>query len=132
MILQRSSINVGNAGFEPGTSVSEVWRATNEPPHLHEPLHLRIATISTEIYWCSATVPSLCLKSAHVSQLHRNSLVPEIYSCIGYYILSLYRNCTLCRAYPPPMSLSQLHQRYRNGTAWCRYFFAVQLSSLHI
>ena len=35
MILQRSRIMVGDAGFKPGTSASEVWRATNEPPHLH-------------------------------------------------------------------------------------------------
>ena len=33
MILQRPRIIVGNAGFEPGSSSSEVWRATNEPPH---------------------------------------------------------------------------------------------------
>ena len=35
MILHRPRIIVGDAGFEPGTSASEVWRATNEPPHLH-------------------------------------------------------------------------------------------------
>ena len=35
MILQRSRIMVGDAGFKPGTSASEVWSATNEPPHLH-------------------------------------------------------------------------------------------------
>ena len=34
MILQCIRIIVGNAGFEPGTSASEVWCATNEPPHL--------------------------------------------------------------------------------------------------
>ena len=34
MILQRPRIIVGDADFEPGTSASEVWRATNEPPHL--------------------------------------------------------------------------------------------------
>ena len=28
MILQRPRIIVGDAGFEPGTSASEVWRAT--------------------------------------------------------------------------------------------------------
>ena len=37
MILQRSRIIEGDAGFEPGTSASEVWRATNEPPHLLDP-----------------------------------------------------------------------------------------------
>ena len=25
---------MGDTGFEPGTSASEVWRATNEPPYL--------------------------------------------------------------------------------------------------
>ena len=34
MILQRIRIIVGDAEFEPGTSASEVWRTTNEPPHL--------------------------------------------------------------------------------------------------
>ena len=34
MILQRPKIIVGDAGIETGTSVSDVWRATNEPPHL--------------------------------------------------------------------------------------------------
>ena len=34
MILQRIRIMVVDAGFEPGTSAQEVWRATNEPPHL--------------------------------------------------------------------------------------------------
>ena len=37
MILLRPRIIVGDAGFEPGT---EVWRATNEPPHLNEHPHL--------------------------------------------------------------------------------------------
>ena len=34
MILQRIRTIVGNYGFEPGTSAQEVWRTTNEPPHL--------------------------------------------------------------------------------------------------
>ena len=34
MILQRISIIVGDAGLEAWTSALEVWRATNEPPHL--------------------------------------------------------------------------------------------------
>ena len=34
MILQRTRTIVVDAGFEPGTSASEVWCATNEPPHL--------------------------------------------------------------------------------------------------
>ena len=34
MILQRPRIIVGDSGFEPGTSASEVWRAASEPPHL--------------------------------------------------------------------------------------------------
>ena len=34
MILQRIRIIVVDAGFEPGTSAIEVWRTTNEPPHL--------------------------------------------------------------------------------------------------
>ena len=34
MILQRPRIIVGDAGFEPRTTASEVWRATNETPHL--------------------------------------------------------------------------------------------------
>ena len=34
MILQCPRIIVVDAGFEPGTSAPEVWRATNEPPHL--------------------------------------------------------------------------------------------------
>ena len=33
MILQRPCILLGDAGFEPGASASEVWCATNEPPH---------------------------------------------------------------------------------------------------
>ena len=41
MILQRTRIIEGDAEFEPGTSVTEVWCATNEPPHPHEPSHLR-------------------------------------------------------------------------------------------
>ena len=42
MILQRLRIIVEDAGFEPGSSVLEVWRATKEPPHLlgQEPPHL--------------------------------------------------------------------------------------------
>ena len=36
IILQRIRIIAVDAGFEPGTSVPEVWRATNEPPHLNE------------------------------------------------------------------------------------------------
>ena len=35
MILQRIRIIAVDAGFEPGTSAPEVWRATNEPPHLY-------------------------------------------------------------------------------------------------
>ena len=34
MILQRIRTIVGDAGFEHGTSATEVWCATNEPPHL--------------------------------------------------------------------------------------------------
>ena len=34
MILLRFRIFVVDTGFEPGTSTSEVWCATNEPPHL--------------------------------------------------------------------------------------------------
>ena len=34
MILQCIRIIVVDAGFEPRTSAPEVWRATNEPPHL--------------------------------------------------------------------------------------------------
>ena len=36
MSLQRIRIIVGDAGFEPGTSASEVWCATNEPPYLRK------------------------------------------------------------------------------------------------
>ena len=35
MILHGPRIIVGDAGFKPGTSSPEVWRATNEPPHLY-------------------------------------------------------------------------------------------------
>ena len=42
MILQRPRIIVGDAGFYPGTSVSEVWRATKEPPHLQMPIFIQI------------------------------------------------------------------------------------------
>ena len=35
MILQRSRIIVGDAGFVPGTFAPEVWCTTNEPPQLH-------------------------------------------------------------------------------------------------
>ena len=42
MLLQRISNIVGDAGFELGTSASEVWCATNEPPHfLVKPPHLQ-------------------------------------------------------------------------------------------
>ena len=34
IILQRIRIIAVDAGCEPGVSVSEVWRANNEPPHL--------------------------------------------------------------------------------------------------
>ena len=34
MILQHIRITVVDAGFEPGTSATEVWCAANEPPHL--------------------------------------------------------------------------------------------------
>ena len=34
IILQRIRIIAVDAGCDPGVSVSEVWRATNEPPHL--------------------------------------------------------------------------------------------------
>ena len=34
MILQRIRIIVVDVEFEPGTSAVEVWRATNETPHL--------------------------------------------------------------------------------------------------
>ena len=34
MILQRTRIIAVDAGFEPGTFVPEVWRATNQAPHL--------------------------------------------------------------------------------------------------
>ena len=40
MIMQRSRIIKGDAGFEPGTSGPEVWWATNQPLHLHEPPQL--------------------------------------------------------------------------------------------
>ena len=59
IILQRIRIIVVDAGFEPGTSAPEVWRATNEPPHLHnEPPHLQM---SHHIYWlsCFVSVSSL-------------------------------------------------------------------------
>ena len=36
MILQRIRIIVVDAGFEPGTSALEVWRANNEPTHLQQ------------------------------------------------------------------------------------------------
>ena len=36
MILQRIRIIVVDTGFEPGTTATEVWRTTNEPPHLHQ------------------------------------------------------------------------------------------------
>ena len=36
MILQRIRIIAVDAGFETGTSAPEVWRASNEPPHLHD------------------------------------------------------------------------------------------------
>ena len=36
MILQRISIIVGDAGFEPRTSAPEAWCATNKPPHLED------------------------------------------------------------------------------------------------
>ena len=41
IILQRIRIIAVDAGFEPGISAPEVWRAPNEPPHLRpttEPL----------------------------------------------------------------------------------------------
>ena len=38
MTMQRPRIIVGDAGFESGTSATEIWRATNEPPHLLSPL----------------------------------------------------------------------------------------------
>ena len=34
IFLQRIRIIVVDAGFEPGTSATEVWRTSNEPPHL--------------------------------------------------------------------------------------------------
>ena len=39
MILQRIRIIVVDAGFEPGTTAPEVWRATNESPHLQPMSH---------------------------------------------------------------------------------------------
>ena len=52
MILQRIRIIVGDALFEPGTSPSEVWCATNELPHLNfrpldtDPNGARCGTVS--------------------------------------------------------------------------------------
>ena len=47
MILQRIRIIVVDAGFEPGTSAPEVWRATNEPPPL--PLKIRLPSNNINI-----------------------------------------------------------------------------------
>ena len=44
MILQRTRIIVGDAGFEPRTSAPEIWCASNEPPHL--PPHMFLITLS--------------------------------------------------------------------------------------
>ena len=38
MTLQRTWI-IMRCGFEPETTTSEVWSATNEPPHLHSICH---------------------------------------------------------------------------------------------
>ena len=47
MILQRIRITVVDAGFEPGTSATEVWLTTNEPPHLQNvPALIMISTSS--------------------------------------------------------------------------------------
>ena len=35
MVLQHIRIIVGDAGFDPGTSALEVWRASNEPPQIY-------------------------------------------------------------------------------------------------
>ena len=49
MILQRIRIIVVDAGFEPGTSAPEVWRATNEPPHLGHLCHFILEVIFTTL-----------------------------------------------------------------------------------
>ena len=36
MILQRTRILAGDAGFEPGNSAPDVWCSSNEPLHLHQ------------------------------------------------------------------------------------------------
>ena len=55
MILQRPRIIVGDAGFEPGTSVLEVWRATNEPPHLLEQPYHTVHTVDSALVTKTST-----------------------------------------------------------------------------
>ena len=48
MIPQRIRIFLGDAGYEPGTSASEVWCTTNEPPHLF----LYVDNNQTKLIYC--------------------------------------------------------------------------------
>ena len=57
MILQRPRIIVGDAGFEPGTSASEVWCTSNEPPHLQT----NTGTESVKPVPCCTGHPDCCL-----------------------------------------------------------------------
>ena len=48
MILQRIRIIAVDAGFEPGISAPEVWRATNETPHLQKSHHIYMKFIQNK------------------------------------------------------------------------------------
>ena len=70
LCLSSEFSTVGDAGFEPGTTASVVWSATNEPPHLHnEPPHLhneppcRRTTISVVV--CKKSPKGNCIKCAN-------------------------------------------------------------------
>ena len=61
MILQRIRIIVGDAGFEPGTSASEVWCTSNEPPHLlNEPPHLLMSHHISFFFFTLNVVQNCC------------------------------------------------------------------------
>ena len=47
--LQHPRITVADAGFEPGTSASEVWCAVNQPPHIRAILFLFRKALVTDV-----------------------------------------------------------------------------------
>ena len=112
MILQRPRTIVGDAGFEPGTFAWEVWRATNEPPHIHKLITtsflVRNVTFSSMEYWL-CNMGSLYFLRSIIGILHQLQL--EFLSYI-YCTSTVFWNY-FCRFFGISFSSPKMYSNYR-------------------